>query len=56
MAIYPSACAISMVSKSNDSTMRIHLKGQSNLRASDYFKCTEAHFEELELLGDDRYE
>ena len=27
-----------------------------NPRASDYFKCTEAHFEELERLWDDRYE
>ena len=27
-----------------------------NPRASDYFNCTEAHFEELEMLWDDRYE
>ena len=24
-------------------------------RASDYFRCTEAHFQELEALWDDRY-
>ena len=27
-----------------------------NPRASDYFKCTKAHFEELEMLWDDRYQ
>ena len=26
-----------------------------NPRASDYFRCTEAHFEELEAVWDDRY-
>ncbi len=27
-----------------------------NPRASDYFRCAEAHFEELEMIWDDRYE
>ncbi len=27
-----------------------------NPRASDYFKCTQAHFEQLEMLWDDRYQ
>ncbi len=27
-----------------------------NPRASDYFRCTEAHYEELEMAWDDRYE
>ncbi len=26
-----------------------------NPRASDYFRCIEAHFEQLEMLWDDRY-
>ena len=27
-----------------------------NPRSSDYFKCTQAHFEQLEMLWDDRYQ
>lgn len=27
-----------------------------NPRASDYFRCVEGHFEELEALWDDRFE